>query len=96
MKNPRPYQPLSAKAGCQNALGAGQLKRAASKFTWLIFTCASLFAAQVPAAELDCLVKPEMYVEVSSPVISVLEEVLVEAGDLVTRGQPLAKLEATP
>jgi len=47
------------------------------------------------AAELDCLVKPEMYVEVSSPVISVLEEVLVETGDTVTRGQPLAYLEAS-
>ncbi len=59
---------------------------------WLIV----LFATQkARAAELDCLVKPEMYVELSSPVDSVMEEILVETGDTVTRGQPLAKLEAS-
>ena len=44
---------------------------------WAIF-----FTGQVSAAELDCLVKPEMYVEVSSPVISVMEEILVETKDI--------------
>lgn len=47
------------------------------------------------AAELDCLVKPEMYVELSSPVESIIEEILVETGDVVTRGQPLARLESS-
>ncbi len=51
--------------------------------------------ARVEAAELDCLVKPEMYVELSSPVESVLEEILVEIGDPVEKGQPLAQLEAS-
>ena len=51
------------------------------------------FAAR--GAELDCLVKPEVYVELSSPVDSVLEEILVKTGDVVTRGQPLAQLEAS-
>ena len=51
------------------------------------------FAAR--GAELDCLVKPEAYVELSSPVDSVLEEILVKTGDVVTRGQPLAQLEAS-
>jgi RND family efflux transporter MFP subunit len=60
-----------------------------------LLACTSLFVGPVSAAELDCLVKPEMYVEVSSPVISVLEEILVEVGDVVSRGQPLAKLEAS-
>ena len=36
-----------------------------------------------------------MYVEVSSPVVSVLEEILVDTGDVVRKGQPLAKLEAS-
>ena len=55
-----------------------------------------LFATQkARAAELDCLVKPEMYVELSSPVDSVMEEILVETGETVTRGQPLARLEAS-
>ncbi len=50
---------------------------------------------RVQAAELDCLVKPEMYVELSSPVESVLEEILVQIGDTVEKGQPLAQLEAS-
>ena len=62
---------------------------------WFTIASACLLAGQASAAELDCLVKPQMYVEVSSPVISVLEEILVETGDVVTRGQPLARLEAS-
>ena len=49
----------------------------------------------LPAAELDCLIKPKLYVEVSSTVDSVVEQVLVETGDVVTRGQPLLQLEAS-
>ncbi|MCP4767154.1 MAG: efflux RND transporter periplasmic adaptor subunit [Gammaproteobacteria bacterium] len=71
------------------------MKRFALRLSWLLLAWASLFVGPVSAAELDCLVKPEMYVEVSSPVISVLEEILVEVGDVVSRGQPLAKLEAS-
>ena len=51
--------------------------------------------ARAEAAELDCLVKPEMYVELSSPVDSVLEKILVETGDTVAKGQPLVQLEAS-
>ena len=50
---------------------------------------------QPRAAELDCLVKPEMYVELSSPVDSVLEEFLVKTGDTVVKGQPLVQLESS-
>ena len=64
-----------------------------SLLLWLSSAC--LLPAHASAAELDCLVKPEMYVEVSSPVVSVLEEILVETGDVVRKGQPLAKLEAS-
>ena len=64
-----------------------------------LFLLACLLMASVisslQAAELDCLVKPEMYVELSSPVESVLEEILVEIGDPVEKGQPLAQLEAS-
>jgi RND family efflux transporter MFP subunit len=67
--------------------------------SWLFIVCvclfSGLFAGQAAAAELDCLVKPEMYVEVSSPVVSVLEQILVETGDVVLKGQPLAQLEAS-
>ena len=60
---------------------------------WLSSAC--LLPSHASAAELDCLVKPEMYVDVSSSVVSVLEEILVETGDVVRKGQPLAKLEAS-
>lgn len=47
------------------------------------------------AAELDCLVKPEMYIELSSPTAGVLEKLLVNKGDHVTKGQIIAQLEAS-
>ena len=60
-----------------------------------LFCLLALFANPAPAAQLDCLVKPKMYVELSSPVNSVLQEFLVETGDTVTRGQPLVHLESS-
>jgi multidrug efflux pump subunit AcrA (membrane-fusion protein) len=47
------------------------------------------------AAELDCMVKPEMYIELSSPTTGVLEKLLVDKGDHVTKGQAIAQLEAS-
>jgi RND family efflux transporter MFP subunit len=47
------------------------------------------------AADLDCMVKPEMYIELSSPASGVLEKLLVNKGDHVTKGQALAQLEAS-
>jgi len=75
--------------------GGRDSRRAALPLAWLLAAIACAPAAGRAAAELDCLVKPEMYVDVSSPVISVLEEILVETGDAVEKGQPLAKLEAS-
>jgi len=65
------------------------------KLFWLPWLTVVGVFPTVQGAELDCLVKPEMYVELSSPVESVLEEILVEIGDTVTTGQPLARLEAS-
>lgn len=70
-------------------------KWAAVGLASLLSIAAAMFAGRAAAAELDCLVKPEMYVEVSSPVISTLESILVDTGDVVSRGQPLARLEAS-
>jgi RND family efflux transporter MFP subunit len=93
MKSPARYLVFFTTAGSpQSRLGRGIR---ISPLLLLLFACSSLIAADVSAAELDCLVKPEMYVELSSPVVSVLEEILVETGDVVTRGQPLARLEAS-
>jgi RND family efflux transporter MFP subunit len=65
------------------------------KLFWLVCLLMASVISSLQAAELDCLVKPEMYVELSSPVESVLEEILVEIGDSVEQGQPLARLEAS-
>jgi RND family efflux transporter MFP subunit len=61
----------------------------------LLLIGAMQFAGRAHAAELECLIKPETYVEVSSAVDSILEEVLVVPGDRIEKGQPIAKLEAS-
>ena len=48
----------------------------------LSFVVVLLLSPSTQAAQLDCLVKPEMYVELSSPVDSVLETILVDTGDV--------------
>ncbi len=57
----------------------------------ITFFCAPLMAGE--KAVLDCLVKPEMYVELSSSVDAILDQVLVDTGDQIKKGQPLVKLE---
>lgn len=42
----------------------------------------------------DCLVEPHMVVSVGSPVDGVLEEVMVDRGDSVRKGQVVAKLQS--
>jgi RND family efflux transporter MFP subunit len=90
---------LSKSTASRSARRDGRIARFALCRSWPFVVCAclfsGLFSGQAAAAELDCLVKPEMYVEVSSPVVSVLEQILVETGDVVLKGQPLAKLEAS-
>jgi RND family efflux transporter MFP subunit len=54
-----------------------------------------LWCKESIAAQLDCMVKPEMYIELSSPVAGVLEKVQVSKGDHVNKGQPVAQLEAS-
>lgn len=54
-----------------------------------------LFPLAAPAAQpLGCLIEPFRVSEVGSPVIGVVEAILVERGDLVTVGQPLATLRS--
>ena len=55
------------------------------------FFCAPLMATE--KAALDCLVKPEMYVELSSSVDAILDKMLVDTGDQIKKGQPLVMLE---
>lgn len=58
----------------------------------LLVVCADSFAT---TANLDCMVKPEMYIDLSSPVTGVMETLLVDKGDHVRKGQALAYLEAS-
>ena len=44
-------------------------------------------------AELDCLVRPEKTIELSSPVDTTLKTLLVSPGDEISAGQPLVQLE---
>ncbi|MFW5425906.1 MAG: efflux RND transporter periplasmic adaptor subunit [Methylophagaceae bacterium] len=43
--------------------------------------------------DIDCLIKPEMYIDVSSPVEGVVSALLVNKNDSVEAGQVLAQLE---
>jgi len=75
--------------------GEDRVLKICTRVIWLLFIILLIASSRSRAAELDCLVKPEMYVELSSPVDSVVEKMLVDTGDTVTRGQPLAQLEAS-
>ncbi len=55
----------------------------------------SLAIAQSRIAELDCLIKPEMLIDISSSTGGVLDRVLVDKGDAITAGQVLAELESS-
>ena len=75
--------------------GEDRVLKICTRVIWLLFVILLIASSRSRAAELDCLVKPEMYVELSSPVDSIVEEILVDTGDTITRGQPLAQLEAS-
>lgn len=45
--------------------------------------------------EFDCLIKPEMYIDLSSPVDSVIREITVKSGDNIIKGQTLVRLDSS-
>lgn len=45
-------------------------------------------------AAFDCLIEPTQMVEISSPVVGLLDKVLVQRGDRVNKGQVVAMLES--
>lgn len=51
-------------------------------------------ASRSGAGELECLLEPSMVVNVGSPVDGVLEQVNVDRGDQVRRGQVVARLQS--
>jgi len=58
----------------------------------LVFGISLSVGAQ--AEPLACLIQPYQEAEIGSQVIGVLERVLVERGDFVTKGQPVAQLNS--
>jgi RND family efflux transporter MFP subunit len=53
-----------------------------------------LFPLQARPAAFDCLIEPMQVVEVSAPVVGLLDKVHVRRGDRVTKGQVVATLES--
>ena len=62
---------------------------------FLIITTLPFYLQASERAELDCMVKPEMYVELSSPVDGILERLIVDKGARIKKGQALAQMEAS-
>jgi RND family efflux transporter MFP subunit len=54
-----------------------------------------LYSNAQSAAMFDCLIEPTQTVEISSPVVGLLEKVNVRRGDKVRKGQIIANLEST-
>ncbi len=47
----------------------------------------------IEKATLDCLVKPEMFIQLSSPVDTTIKKLYVDRGDAISKGQTLVVLE---
>lgn len=64
---------------------------------WLMALATGVAGATPALAEqsFDCVIDPAETVKLGSPLTGVLAEVMVNRGDAVTRGQPVAKLEST-
>lgn len=64
--------------------------------TKLIATLFTLLLSSIAqAATFDCLIEPTQTVDISSPVIGLLDKVNVRRGDKVRKGQALANLESS-
>ena len=56
--------------------------------------CSVAAVAQPTDELLDCLLEPHLEVDVGSPVVGILAQVNVDRGDMVARGQVIARLES--
>lgn len=59
----------------------------------VLLSLTSLHTFAEENAALDCLVKPEKYIELSSPVDTTLKQMFVNTGDSIKKGQSLVELE---
>lgn len=60
----------------------------------LVLAVTGIAGAQV-AGPLDCLIEPSVTVAVGSPIDGILEAVVVDRGDLVAKGDVIARLESS-
>jgi RND family efflux transporter MFP subunit len=70
------------------------LIRSGVKLAFVCLACGMAASQGWAAQPLGCLIEPFRSADVGSPVIGVVESMLVERGDRVTKGQPLATLRA--
>lgn len=63
--------------------------------SFLFILLSHISASAADYVELDCLVRPEMYIDLSSPVDSTLKEMFVHTGDPIKKDQPLVQLESS-
>ena len=61
---------------------------------YLLIAVACGFSANAKADALACLIQPYQEADIGSQVVGVIDRVYVERGDFVTKGQPLAQLNA--
>jgi RND family efflux transporter MFP subunit len=61
----------------------------------LALLLATTVSAAAAGQSFDCVIDPSEVVKLGSPITGVLAEVLVNRGDVVTRGQPVAVLESS-
>jgi RND family efflux transporter MFP subunit len=73
------------------AIPNNPMGRAVTAIAITLATTATAAAAQA----FDCVIDPSETVKIGSPITGVLAEVLVKRGDVVTRGEPVARLESS-
>ena len=84
-----------ARQDFRHAVGATASVGVRLSITGVLGAGLALITAQASAATFDCVMDPSLTVKLGSPVTSVLSEVLVDRGDLVKKGQIIAKVEST-
>jgi len=91
------HNPIDKNAHCSKTVGRLMWSRLSIVLTGLLACCLSspLHASNAMTDEaLDCLIEPWVTSEVGSPVQGIVSELLVDRGQKVSKGQPLATLES--
>ncbi len=70
-------------------------RRFVSAWSIATFLLAPSVQGQDANGDLDCLIEPWVMLELSSPIEGLVEEIMVDRGDFVKKGQPVAALESS-